>query len=432
VRTVSEAKVILTAEDRTKRAFDSVERNLKGLKQSATAVNQALRAGVLGVSVFSLGRTAVEMAKLANEATRAAGNIDDARAAMGAWSRDMSSQQIRQLAEVGKKIDEVSNAWRRMAATLTSTAAPAINGILDSFRKLMGGATEVERLDEQIGFLERMKGTGFVSFGYGEIGTGIFTPGETRSKLDELRRKREIAAAREQARATVGDLGEVTVSAPRGGGKRAEAPSWTSMYSLGYGQGKGRTPESMAGVGEEMARGIESGFGTLDLSQEIRAGITAPLEAALPEMSVYADQAARNMQDAFANFLFDPFENGVKGMLRSFADAIRQMIAQAAAAKIFEATGITGFIGGLFGGFRASGGPVSAGRSYIVGERGPELFTPGASGAITPNGAGGGVVIAPNYSFHGTGISYEQANLLMRRNNEELVRLLTDSRRTRA
>ncbi len=42
-----------------------------------------------------------------------------------------------------------------------------------------------------------------------------------------------------------------------------------------------------------------------------------------------------------------------------------------------------------FGGARANGGPVSSGKSYLVGERGPELFTPGASGAITPNHAMG-------------------------------------------
>ncbi len=34
---------------------------------------------------------------------------------------------------------------------------------------------------------------------------------------------------------------------------------------------------------------------------------------------------------------------------------------------------------------RASGGPVSAGSPYIVGERGPELFVPGRSGTIVPN-----------------------------------------------
>jgi hypothetical protein len=39
---------------------------------------------------------------------------------------------------------------------------------------------------------------------------------------------------------------------------------------------------------------------------------------------------------------------------------------------------------------RAVGGPVSAMDSYMVGERGPELFTPGAGGFITPNNRLGG------------------------------------------
>jgi hypothetical protein len=41
---------------------------------------------------------------------------------------------------------------------------------------------------------------------------------------------------------------------------------------------------------------------------------------------------------------------------------------------------------------RASGGPVMAGNSYIVGEKGPELFTPSSSGNITPNGVGGNTI----------------------------------------
>ncbi len=39
---------------------------------------------------------------------------------------------------------------------------------------------------------------------------------------------------------------------------------------------------------------------------------------------------------------------------------------------------------------RADGGPVSSGTPYMVGERGPELFVPSASGSIVPNGAMGG------------------------------------------
>ena len=39
----------------------------------------------------------------------------------------------------------------------------------------------------------------------------------------------------------------------------------------------------------------------------------------------------------------------------------------------------------LFGGFRAAGGPVAGNQSYIVGERGPEIFVPNNSGTIIPN-----------------------------------------------
>jgi hypothetical protein len=38
-----------------------------------------------------------------------------------------------------------------------------------------------------------------------------------------------------------------------------------------------------------------------------------------------------------------------------------------------------------FKGFRAAGGPVTAGGSYVVGERGPELFRPNTGGSIIPN-----------------------------------------------
>ncbi len=39
---------------------------------------------------------------------------------------------------------------------------------------------------------------------------------------------------------------------------------------------------------------------------------------------------------------------------------------------------------------RATGGPVSPGRAFVVGERGPELFVPTSSGSVAPIGASGG------------------------------------------
>lgn len=49
-------------------------------------------------------------------------------------------------------------------------------------------------------------------------------------------------------------------------------------------------------------------------------------------------------------------------------------------------TGLGGALLGLFGlPGRATGGPVSPGRGYLVGERGPELFVPTASGRVEPS-----------------------------------------------
>lgn len=39
---------------------------------------------------------------------------------------------------------------------------------------------------------------------------------------------------------------------------------------------------------------------------------------------------------------------------------------------------------------RATGGPVSPGRAFVVGERGPELFVPTSSGMVHPAGGGSG------------------------------------------
>jgi phage-related minor tail protein len=48
---------------------------------------------------------------------------------------------------------------------------------------------------------------------------------------------------------------------------------------------------------------------------------------------------------------------------------------------------VVGALTGLPG--RATGGPVSPGRAYVVGERGPELFVPTASGSVSATGGGG-------------------------------------------
>ena len=84
--------------------------------------------------------------------------------------------------------------------------------------------------------------------------------------------------------------------------------------------------------------------------------------------------------------------------LKRVALSAMAQIAQASLRALFNPGGTSGDggIGGivtsalssLFGApGRAHGGPVAAGRSYMVGERGPELFVPSGGGRIEPAAA---------------------------------------------
>ncbi len=68
-----------------------------------------------------------------------------------------------------------------------------------------------------------------------------------------------------------------------------------------------------------------------------------------------------------------------------------------------------GLFGNLFGGFLSTGGPAKAGKSYIVGEKGPELFTPGVSGMVSPNSSlGGSTNIVVNVDASGSSVEGDE------------------------
>ena len=87
---------------------------------------------------------------------------------------------------------------------------------------------------------------------------------------------------------------------------------------------------------------------------------------------------------------------GFEDLKRVALAAMAEIAAAAIRAGVQAAAGGAGGQGGLFAAAaqllaavlgapgRATGGPVSPGRPYLVGERGPELFVPTASGRIEP------------------------------------------------
>ena len=113
-----------------------------------------------------------------------------------------------------------------------------------------------------------------------------------------------------------------------------------------------------------------------DLIQEIDTSLLPKLKEipekakeSFEEMSQYGKQAARNIQSAFADFLFDPLEEGLDGLLRNFVNVIRRIMAEMLASQILGG-GVGTAIGNLFGlPGKAMGGPVTAGRYALHGWR---------------------------------------------------------------
>ena len=133
--------------------------------------------------------------------------------------------------------------------------------------------------------------------------------------------------------------------------------------------------------------------------------------------------------------------DGIKGMIRGTStlndmmnNVLNKMIDAAFNMAMFGnmqgslgGGGLLGSIfGGLFGGglapdagdamdgggflpLRANGGPVKGGSGYLVGERGPELFTPSVSGTITPNHAlGGSTNVVVNVDASGSSVEGDE------------------------
>lgn len=140
--------------------------------------------------------------------------------------------------------------------------------------------------------------------------------------------------------------------------------------------------------------------------QEARANLAIVASKKLVEAAEREFERVREVTNVVASAMERAFTSFVETGKLDFKEFARSVIADiariafrmAVIEALFGKSGQGfGLVGSLFGlPARAAGGPVTAGRPYMVGERGPELFIPRVSGSIAPNhalaGAGGGGV----------------------------------------
>ena len=371
---MAQAQVTITAVDRTQAAINSAMRSMKTLertaKVTAKAVNLAFGLLTGSILVSAFGKI-TEAAKKTEEGQRALDNFNKALKdpALVAAANSFTTTLINGFTEVIKFAADAARAVTKVGRDLGVIAQPVDPSQLGKGEGGRRGRaprpSELNRMENQFKFNQQMR---------------------------ELDRKR----AEEAEKASQ---------------KMFEAEAANMRYLNEFYEKLKEAPDL-----------IETSFAATDVTiAKSVQNILDEMNAADQIMTQFAQSAAQNIQSAFAEFLFDPFKGGLKGMLSSFLDVTRRMLAELAAQQILGAifgsfAGGTGFMASFAKAItgRASGGPVSKNTPYIVGERGPELFVPGSSGGIVPNNAlmGGGMTVAPVYNIDARGATADLQSAL--------------------
>jgi hypothetical protein len=157
-----------------------------------------------------------------------------------------------------------------------------------------------------------------------------------------------------------------------------------------------------------------------------RTELNNELVLVLQKIAPLLDEQGRLSMEA-GNLIAQGFEDAILSgqklgeVVRSLGrDLVRLVFSQLVTQPL--AAGIGGAIKSAFG-FRAMGGPVASGSPYVVGEKGPELFVPHASGTIVPNNKMGGG------SGSGSGSVTVNYNIAAGVSRAELVPILEQERR---
>ena len=335
----------------------------------------------------------------------------------------LTGEQAQALAAADDSIKRLSASYDGFTRTITANVAPTLAEFFDNIN---------ERITSQAPYLERaadawveyfdvfrkgpvglaVEGIGLLTGAAREakeaieaipeppplLGTGLAPGGRNRAPFVPgfLAPEASTAATRSGARPDPApylrelaiDTQRITVAATEQLYRDMDAATQTSMQrQLAEWENFEAQVQALVEAGrisqeDALARNAEK---TDEFLQEIEITaerMTVPVQEAIEETSEFAKQAARNMQDAFADFLFDPFDEGLEGMLEGFADTLRRMAAEVVAAQIaekfnfedlFKGGGIFGGGGGgTFGSGPQGGGAIGLAPIDITAQRLPE------------------------------------------------------------
>jgi hypothetical protein len=363
--------------------------------------------------VNELFLTQEQRASAASMATRA--NLLNQLRQQQSWASQMLEGSAMELPGVQRDLAAAERNLARLEAARARGASSVQEGDMDRARERVfdlrarqsGLQADIGRQSSRLGTIGEAINRTELNQGYGEYGPPRPTGGSggggaartdtngVRATLDDLRAIeadrerliRESETAYERYGRRIQEIERIATQARENGNpipdetiQRATASALADFERVK--QSVTRTTEAANGMGRELGMTFSSAF-----------------EDAIVKGKNFRDVLAGIAQDIARMITRQAITTPLGNALNS------------AVGNIFGGNGgsfdigkaVSYWTGGGFGGAKAEGGPVAAGMTYLVGERGPELFTPGASGNITPNHALGGATFAPTYNIDARG-----------------------------
>jgi hypothetical protein len=377
-----------------------------------------------------------------------AAGIAKARAEAEKLGLSFGDDTIKKLSNADDAAKRLSASWQGFAATLTGWVAPAISTVLDGLSGL-----DTRSVDEKIADLQAALGP--VRF------QSASKRADLQSRLNALRGRKELEEVRAaQTGTSGGPLGRRNTlsvigygaadaaEAARAAAKKASAEALKEQERaadqyrdmiLDLNRDIGRSADDQ--LHDDMEREAKR----LDMADEWYETWVENEKKLAEYRSKQAQQLSEGAQ-IWKDTILRAFDDMVNNGKIKWKELLKFMAAETVRLgieKVFSNiatkgsssggggskggfwSGVGSLLGSVLGGFKADGGSVQAGRSYVVGERGREVLTMGANGYITPNGAlGGGVTIAPNYHINNPNDTASLPRIL-RENNRQLVEELS-------
>lgn len=328
--------------------------------------NAKLGAAAIGLILDVVGKLADVLSDVAGFAADAFGTLKDAVGDAAGETED--------LVQVVKTISFLK------AAGEVDTFNSAISGMGNAVAAGVGKATGgFKNFEQEIG--ETMKGVGrSAALAIGEVVGVFFKVGHKMATALADGIKSTGNAAIDAAKKISGDAAKAAAGESPQFGKSGKLLGQTLTKSLASTIGDvGKAGQQIAQAG---ARGSDSQRGQFANSgrahgQAVASGIRGAGGATAAAASAISIAAAAQARAAVGSFqaagasMGNALAAGLRSAIGGVAAAANALAAAAARAN----------------NHRASGGPVSRGSSYIVGEKGQELFVPKTDGYIVPNHA---------------------------------------------